>query len=50
MLDATGADDLVPCIPELVFFRNPYTMGDVAEAAWLGNLARGCLPKQLFAV
>jgi putative spermidine/putrescine transport system ATP-binding protein len=47
MLDATGTDEFVAYIPERVFFRDPYKIGDVVQATWPSNLA--CrLPKQLY--
>jgi len=40
MLDATGADEFVAYVPERVFFRDPYTIGDVVQATWPCHLAR----------
>jgi putative spermidine/putrescine transport system ATP-binding protein len=40
MLDATGSDEFVAYIPERVFFRDPYTIGDVVQATWPSQLAR----------
>jgi putative spermidine/putrescine transport system ATP-binding protein len=40
MLDATGTDEFVAYIPERVFFRDPYTIGDVVQATWPSHLAR----------
>jgi len=40
MLDATGTDEFVAYIPERVFFRDPYAIGDVVQATWPSNLAR----------
>ena len=40
MLDAMGADEFVAYVPERVFFRDPYTIGDVVLAAWPTNVGR----------
>ncbi|MET0675725.1 MAG: ABC transporter ATP-binding protein [Bradyrhizobium sp.] len=40
MLDATGADEFVAYVPERIFFRDPYTIGDVVLAAWPTELGR----------
>jgi putative spermidine/putrescine transport system ATP-binding protein len=40
MLDATGTDEFVAYIPERVFFRDSYTIGDVVQATWSSQLAR----------
>jgi putative spermidine/putrescine transport system ATP-binding protein len=40
MLDATGVDEFVAYIPERVFFRDPYSIGDVVLATWPTQLAR----------
>jgi len=40
MLDATGEDEFVAYVPERVFFRDPYTIGDVVQATWPMHLAR----------
>jgi putative spermidine/putrescine transport system ATP-binding protein len=40
ILDATVADEFVAYVPERVFFRDPYTIGDIVQAAWPSKLAR----------
>jgi putative spermidine/putrescine transport system ATP-binding protein len=35
-----GADEFVAYVPERVFFRDPYTIGDVVLAAWPTNVGR----------
>jgi putative spermidine/putrescine transport system ATP-binding protein len=40
MLDAAGTDEFVAYIPERTFFRDPYAIGDVVQAAWPSHLAR----------
>jgi hypothetical protein len=34
MLDVTGDDELVACIPERMIFSDPTTIGDVVQATW----------------
>jgi putative spermidine/putrescine transport system ATP-binding protein len=40
MLDAIGTDEFVAYVPERVFFRDPYMIGDVVMASWPSDHAR----------
>jgi putative spermidine/putrescine transport system ATP-binding protein len=40
MLDTAGSDEFVAYVPERIFFRDPYTIGDVVQATWPSQLAR----------
>ncbi|WP_158809427.1 ABC transporter ATP-binding protein [Beijerinckia sp. L45] len=40
LLDAIGTDEFVAYVPERIFFKDPYTIGDVVMASWPTDHAR----------
>ena len=40
MLDTVGDEDFVAYVPERIFFRDPFNVGDVVLATWSAGRAR----------
>ena len=40
MLDAVGGDEFIAYVPDRIFYRDPFAVGDVVMAGWATEKAR----------